>query len=131
MGTYVQIDENNIVVNGLKVSEENETLGINFIINDLGFSGTWLKTSFNTLGGKHYNSDGTLSNTQDKAFRKNYGNIGFTYDEQRDAFIPPKPYPSWILNEDTCQWDAPVSRPNNIDSYDWDENTLSWVSEGT
>lgn len=60
-------------------------------------------------------------------YRKNYAGIGFTYDEQRDAFIPPKPYPSWILNEFSCLWEAPISYPNDGNHYIWDEDTISWV----
>lgn len=59
--------------------------------------------------------------------RKNYAGIGFTYDEGRDAFIPPQPYPSWVLNEDTCLWDAPVAYPDDGQRYEWDEDTTSWV----
>jgi len=60
-------------------------------------------------------------------FRKNYASIGYTYDAQRDAFIPPKPFPSWTLNEDTCLWDAPVAYPTDGQRYQWDEATTSWV----
>jgi hypothetical protein len=59
--------------------------------------------------------------------RKNYAGIGFTYDEGRDAFIPPKPYPSWLLNEDTCQWEAPIPYPDDNLIYEWDESVLNWV----
>ena len=81
--------------------------------------GTWLQTSYNTIGGVH-----TLGGTP---LRKNFAGIGYTYDAQRDAFIPPKPYASWILNEDTCNWDAPVARPNDDKIYRWNESTTSWV----
>ena len=81
--------------------------------------GTWLQTSYNTRGGVH-----TLGGTP---LRKNFAGIGYTYDAQRDAFIPPKPYASWILNEDTCNWDAPVARPNDDKIYRWNESTTSWV----
>ena len=76
------------------------------------------RTSFNTSGGVHAN-DGT-------PFRKNYAGIGFTYDEERDAFIPPQPYPSWTLNEDTCLWDAPVPYPEE-GVHEWDEDNQEWV----
>ena len=65
--------------------------------------------------------------SRDDGFRKNYAGIGYTYDDQRDAFIPPQPFPSWVLNEETCLWDAPVSRPDDGKLYNWDEATTSWV----
>jgi hypothetical protein len=81
--------------------------------------GEWIQTSYNTHGGQH-----TLGGTP---LRKNYAGIGYSYDRQKDAFIPPKPYTSWILNEDTCLWDAPVAMPTDGKSYNWDEQTTSWV----
>jgi hypothetical protein len=87
---------------------EQEQLGIEFLSSLYG--GGWYKqTSYNG------------------SFRKNYAGIGFTYDQARDAFIPPKPYPSWLLNEDTCQWDAPTPHPDDDKMYSWDEDTLSWI----
>ena len=85
------------------------------------------QTSYNTRGGVHYQADGTPSADQSKAFRKNFAGLGYTYDAQRDAFIPPKPFNSWVLNENTCQWDAPVAKPNDDKMYSWDEGTQSWV----
>jgi hypothetical protein len=82
--------------------------------------GQWLQTSYNTSGGVH--SDGGTP------LRKNYAGVGFTYDSTRDAFIPPKPYASWNLNDDTCLWDAPVTHPGDGDIYTWDESTTAWVS---
>jgi hypothetical protein len=81
--------------------------------------GEWIKTSYNTSGGVH--SDGGTP------LRKNYAGVGFTYDSRRDAFIPPQPYPSWVLDEDTCQWDSPVPYPTDDLMYEWDEDTTSWV----
>ena len=81
--------------------------------------GQWIQTSYNTQGGVHL-----LGGTP---LRKNYAGIGFTYDATRDAFIPPKPYPSWTLNEDTCLWDAPVAYPTDGEDYVWDEATTAWV----
>ena len=94
--------------------------------------GQWIQTSYNTRGGVHYepNSE-TPSEDQSKALRKNYAGVGFTYDAARDAFIPPKPYASWLLNDDTCLWDAPVSMPQDGKIYIWDEATLSWVEVGS
>jgi len=86
------------------------------------------RTSYNTKGGIYYNPMTNLpDDDQSKAFRKNYAGLGFTYDPIRDAFIAPKPYPSWILNEETCIWEAPVSYPNDGQLYSWDETTKSWV----
>lgn len=90
--------------------------------------GQWIKTSYNTRGGIHYepNSD-TPSPDQSKSLRKNFAGIGYSYDVTLDAFIPPKPYPSWILDEDTGLWDAPVPMPTEGGPYQWDEATQSWV----
>jgi hypothetical protein len=81
--------------------------------------GTWLRTSYNTIGGVHTQGGTPL--------RKNYAGIGYSYDATRDAFIPPQPYASWLLNEDTCQWDCPVAQPQDGKMYRWDEPTISWV----
>jgi len=89
--------------------------------------GVWVQTSYNTRGGVHYDPEtGEPSADQTKAFRKNYAGIGYTYDEERDAFIPPKPYDSWVLDEDTCLWGAPVPMPED-GTYTWDEESGSWV----
>jgi len=95
---------------------EVETVGQKYL-ND-AFGGNWLKTSYNTQAGVH-----KLGGTP---FRKNYAGIGYTYDEAKDAFIPPQTYPSWTLNEDTCQWEAPVAYPNDDKKYLWNEETTSW-----
>lgn len=81
-------------------------------------AGTWIQTSYNTHGGFHINGGTPL--------RKNYAGIGYTYDNIRNAFIPPKPFNSWLLNEDTCLWDAPVAIPQDDKQYTWDEATTSW-----
>lgn len=89
--------------------------------------GTWVQTSYNTRGGIHYQpNSNTPSEDQSKALRKNYAGIGWTYDTTRDAFIPPKPYESWSLNETTCLWEAPVPRPTDGQRYLWNENDLTW-----
>ena len=107
MAHWAEIDENNIVLR-VTVGDNNEPdEGYQWLIDNLG--GTWVKTSYN----------GTI--------RKNFAAIGFTYDELRDAFIPPKPFASWVLNEDTCQWEAPTPYPSDDKIYDWDEETLSWI----
>lgn len=81
--------------------------------------GEWIQTSYNTFGGQH-----KLGGTP---LRKNYAGIGYTYDRERDAFIPPKPYPSWTLNEETCLWDAPVAMPTDGKVYRWDEEQTNWA----
>lgn len=85
----------------------------------------WIQTSYNTRGGIHYGQDGQPSGREQ--LRKNYAGVGFTYDETRDAFIPPKPYPSWTLSEETCLWSAPVAMPTDDKRYSWDEPTLAWI----
>ena len=96
---------------------EREELGIQFL-NELYKWPIWRQTSYNTIGGIH-NNGGT-------PFRKNHAGIGYTYDEDRDAFIPPKPYNSWILNEQTCQWESPVTMPQDGNKYTWNETNLNW-----
>ena len=87
---------------------------------DTGAAGNgWVQTSYNTHGGVHANGGTPL--------RKNYAGIGFTYDAQRDVFIPPQPYASWTLVEDTCQWTAPVAYPTDGKQYQWDENAINWA----
>jgi hypothetical protein len=90
--------------------------------------GEWIQTSYNTFGGVHYQPNSrTPSEDQSKALRKNYGGIGYTYDRVRDAFIPPRNYASWTLNEDTCQWEPPTPYPDDGKNYGWSEPTTSWV----
>jgi hypothetical protein len=90
--------------------------------------GEWIQTSYNTRGGIHYQPNSNIpSEDQSKALRKNYAGIGYTYDQQKDAFIPPKPFNSWVLNETTCLWESPVAKPNDGNRYLWNEATLSWV----
>ena len=90
--------------------------------------GEWIQTSYNTRGGVHYQADSNEpSADQSKALRKNYAGIGFTYDNARDAFIPPKPYPSWTLNETSCLWESPVAYPTDGNMYRWDEATTAWI----
>jgi hypothetical protein len=98
---------------------------VNVIVAEQNFidtqSGTWVQTSYNTHGGVHL-----LGGTP---LRKNYASIGYVYDAERDAFYAPQPYPSWLLNEDTCLWEAPVAHPNQQGaSYNWDEATLTWIN---
>lgn len=89
--------------------------------------GEWIQYSYNTHGGIHYQPDSNIpSEDQSKALRKNGASIGGTYDRDRDAFIPPKPHPSWTLNEQTCLWEPPIPYPTDDKSYFWDENILNW-----
>jgi hypothetical protein len=89
--------------------------------------GEWIQTSYNTRGGVHYQTNANEpSEDQTKALRKNYAGIGYTYDAQRDAFIPPKPFNSWILDETSCLWEAPVAYPTDGERYTWNEETTSW-----
>jgi len=86
--------------------------------------GQWIQTSYNTRGGVHYDQDGNPDDGT--ALRKNYAGIGFTYDADKDAFIPPQPYASWTLNDDTCLWESPVAYPDDGQMYVWNEDTTSW-----
>lgn len=118
MAHFAQIDENNIVTQVLVVSDQDASNGQDFLANTLGLGGTWIQTSYNTSGGVHLNGGTPL--------RKNYAGVGYTYDSVRDAFIPPKPFNSWLLNEETCLWDAPVARPEGDGIYTWNEENQSW-----
>lgn len=128
MAHFAEIDENNIVVNVLVVGNsdiedengvEQESLGIQFLRDLFGPEKNWIQTSWSA------------------SFRKNFAGIGYSYDQTRDAFIPPKPdLESWVLNETTCRWEAPVPIPSdagtyaengNYISYAWDEDNLSWI----
>ena len=82
-------------------------------------AGRWIQTSYNTHGGQH-----TLGGTP---LRKNFASIGYTYDKEKDAFIPPQPFTSWILNETTCLWEAPVAMPDDGKEYIWNENITNWT----
>ena len=129
MAHFAKLDENNIVTTVIVVDNDiatSESAGVTFINNLYGTSDTWKQTSYNTVGNTHL-----LGGTP---FRKNYAGIGFTYDESKDAFIPPKPFASWVLNETTCQWKAPIDiTDDNEGTYYWVEtlyqsdNTKGWV----
>lgn len=122
MAHYAFLDENNIVTEVIVGRDENEVVeGINDWETYYGnFRGQrCLRTSYNTFGGKH-NKGGI-------PLRKNYAGVGFSYSDELDAFIPPKPYPSWILNEDTCLWEAPIPYPGEgTDIYTWNEENQTW-----
>lgn len=113
MAHFAQIDENNIVTRVLVIEQDVVDTGL------FGEPSSFVQTSYNTHGGVH-----SLGGTP---LRKNYAGIGYTYDSGRDAFIPPKPYNSWVLNEDTCLYEAPTAMPTDDKRYSWDEETTSWV----
>jgi len=115
LGTGNIITTVEVVHNDVAITEQ---AGIDFINKLYNTRDVWKQTSYNTRGGVHQ-----LGNTP---FRKNFAGVGFKYDQIRDAFIPPKPYVSWILNETTCQWEAPVAYPDDGKRYQWNEETTSW-----
>lgn len=118
MAHFAKINENNIVEWVIVIHNQYEDNGQEYINNKLGLAGTWLQTSYNTFGGIH--KFGGIP------IRKNYAGIGFTYDPIKDAFIPKKPFDSWILNNDTCLWEAPIPYPNDGSAYNWNEENLTW-----
>lgn len=125
MAHFAKLDSNNTVIFVTVGRDEDREEELCARTGDV-----YKQTSYNTRGGVHYQADGTPSADQSKALRKNYAGLGYTYDAQRDAFIPPKPYASWVLNEQTCWWDAPVPMPADASPekpYRWDEATTSWV----
>ena len=123
MAHYAFLNSNNVVTDVIVGKNEGED-NINWEQYYGEFRGQVCKrTSYNTVGNVHNNGGAP--------FRKNYAGIGYVYDANRDAFIPPKPFASWILNETTCQWDAPVEFPRTGRSLDWDEDSQTWVIPGT
>ena len=121
MGHYAFLDENNVVTEVITGKDEGEG-GIDWEQHYAEFRGQPCKrTSYNTQGGQHLNG-GT-------PFRKNYAGIGYTFDAERDAFIPPKPYASWVLDEAKCHWDSPIPHPADGKFYRWDEETVSWIED--
>jgi hypothetical protein len=123
MAHYAYLDENNIVTQVIVGKNEDD-----IVLDENGNQIDWeiyygaKKTSYNTLGGVHL-----LGGTP---YRKNYAGIGYTYDAIRDAFIAPRPFPSWNLNEENCLWEAPIEIPNNLEGqlWTWDEETLNWIN---
>lgn len=119
MAHFAQLNETNMVLQVIVVSNEtlnnlpfpeSESVGIAFCQSLFGTDSHWIQTSYNGN------------------FRKNYAGVGYNYDAARDAFIPPQPYPSWLLNESTCQWEAPIPYPGDkTHFFNWDEETQSWV----
>jgi hypothetical protein len=115
MAHFAKLDENNVVVYVTVGRDEDEGKEAELSART---GDVYKQTSYNTVGGVH-----SLGGTP---FRKNYAGIGYTYDEQRDAFIPPQPYPSWLLNEQSCLWEAPVPMPTDGEQYSWNESTQTW-----
>jgi hypothetical protein len=107
MSHFAEIDENNVVLRVLVGDNDMPNEGYDWFVENLG--GTWIKTSYNG------------------SIRKNYAGIGYTYNEELDAFIPPKPYESWTLNESTCLWQSPIPQPQDGRAYEWNEKSLLWV----
>ena len=123
MTHFAKLDESNLVTFVTVGRQEDDGLEeeLNARTGDV-----YRQTSYNTFGGIHY-TDGEPSEDQTKAFRFNYAGLGHTYDADRDAFIPPTPYPSWALDEATCQWEAPIDYPADGGQYVWDEETTDWI----
>ena len=122
MAHFAKLGTGNIVTAVHVVSNDvatTEQAGVDFLNDLYKTRDVWKQTSYNTKGGVHL-----LGETP---FRKNYASIGYTYNQTKDAFIPPKPFDSWILNEDTCLWEAPVAYPSDGKEYEWDESSKSWV----
>jgi hypothetical protein len=126
MASFAKIGLNNKVIEVLSVVNEvlhdsngieQESIGIDFLTKLTGYP-LWKQTSYNTHGGVHNNNGIPL--------RKNHAGIGYNYDEDRDAFIPKKHFNSWVLNEQTCLWEAPFSKPQDGNKYTWNESTLTW-----
>lgn len=119
MAHYAFLDQNNIVTEVIVGKDEGDE-GIDWEKHYGAFRGQPCKrTSYNTQGGIHQGNG--------IPFRKNYASVGYTYDEARDAFIPPRPYLSWGLNENSCLWEPPIAYPNDGNRYSWDESLQNWV----
>jgi hypothetical protein len=120
MAHYARININTNIVEKVIVAEDD-------LINTFPDANRWIKTSYNTHGGIHYDPiTGNPSEDQSKALRKNFASVGYTYDQTKDAFIPPKEYASWTLNETTCNWEAPVACPTDGQVYGWNEENQTW-----
>ena len=109
MAYFAELDENNVVKQVLRTDNNYPNEGYDWLVENLG--GRWIQTSYNAR------------------IRKNFAGIGYTYDEQRDAFIPPKPFDSWLLDEETCNWVAPKPYPTDEKIYIWDEEAQDWIED--
>ena len=115
LGAGNKVLEVHVVSNDVATTEQ---AGVDFLNNLYRTNDIWKQTSYNTRGGQHL--------TGGTPFRKNFGSIGYTYFSSKDAFIPPKPFNSWILNETTCLWDPPVVKPDDGQRYNWNETNQTW-----
>ena len=115
LGVGYIVERVEVVSNDVATTEQ---AGVDFLNNLYGTNDIWKQTSYNTYGGQH-----KLGGTP---FRKNYAGVGFRYNQTKDAFIPSQPYESWVLNETTCLWEAPVVKPDDGQSYDWNEINKTW-----
>ena len=124
MSHFAEINNDGIVQNVIVAEQDFIDSGA------VGDSSNWIQTSYNTRGGVHYSPN---SHEPDSgiALRKNYAGIGYTYDSTRNAFYAPQPFPSWLLDDDTCQWNTPTPMPDDGKMYDWDESTTSWIERAT
>jgi len=120
MAHFAKVTEG-IVEQVIVIDDSVEERGQDFINNELKLEGTWIQTSYNTRAGQHANGGTPL--------RFNYAGIGYSYDADRDAFIPPKPFDSWILNEETCTWEAPIPYPEDGLMYVWNEELGDWEAQ--
>jgi len=121
MASFAKLGKGNIVEKVIAVSNDiatTEQAGVDFLNNLYNTRDVWKQTSYNTKAGVHL-----LGGTP---FRKNHAGIGFTYDQERDAFIAPRPFDSWTINETTCEWEAPIAEPTDGQDYDWNETTRQW-----
>jgi|TARA_R110000782_G_scaffold93329_2_gene176854 hypothetical protein len=116
LGTGNKVIKVEVVSNDIATTEQ---AGVDFLNNLYNTSDVWKQTSYNTIGGVHL-----LGGTP---FRKNYAGVDYSYDQIKDAFISPKPFNSWVLNEDTCHWGPPIAYPTDGNNYTWNEETLNWV----
>ncbi len=134
MGYFAKLNENNyvtevnsVVNNVFTINNiEYESIASDFLNNLYNVNFVWKQTSYNTRGGIHY-TNGEPNQDQSKAFRKNYAGIGYYYDSIRNAFIPPKLFESWTLDEFSCLWNPPIPYPNDGKLYQWDEDILNWI----
>jgi hypothetical protein len=120
MSNFANLNEENVVINVI-VGNPNLSDKKNLELVKKIFDGKWVQTSYNTFAGEHKLGGIPL--------RKNYAGIGMTYDEEKDAFLYPKPYESWLLEEETCQWKAPIEMPTDDKMYVWDETSVNWVEQ--
>jgi hypothetical protein len=120
MAHFAEINSDNIVIRVLVTDDAMPNEGLDWLVKNLG--GTWIQTSYNTHLGEH-----SLGETP---LRKNYAGVGYTYNQEIDAFVFPKPYESWLLNAETGSWIPPIAHPEAEGNFSWDESALNWVQHG-